>query len=82
MNLNVNLTRQPQFWLKADGNFDNFVVMPFNDGAFDQTGVGQKKGLGSVSAFHADLFYWGEFSPTGAFSIQHFFPAGHIEPMV
>jgi len=81
-NSNIDLTRQPQFWLKADGNFDNFVVMPFNDGALDQAGVGQKKGPRSVSAFDAGLFFWGEFSPTGAFSIQYFFPSRHLEPLV
>ena len=56
--------------------------MPLNHGAFDQAWVGQKKGLGGVSACDAGLFFWGEFSPTGAFSIQHLFPAGYIEPMV
>lgn len=81
-NSNVNLTRQPQFWLKANGHFDKFVLMPFNDGAFDQTWVGQNKGSGRVGAFDGGLLFWGKFSPTGAFSIQHFFPTSYIEPMV
>jgi hypothetical protein len=81
-NSNIDLTRQPLFWLKADGDFDNFVLMPLNHGTFDQAWVGQKKGLGGVRVYDAGLFFWGDFSPTGALSIQHFFPASHIEPMV
>ena len=81
-NSNIDLTRQPQFWLKANADFDYFVLMPLDDGALDQARVGQKYGFGRVSAFDAGLFFWGEFSPTGAFSIQYFFPSRHLEPLV
>ena len=78
----IGLTDAKLALVEANGNFDNFVVMPFNDGALDQAGVGQKKGPGRVSAFDAGLFFWGKFSPTGAFSIQYFFPSRHLEPLV
>ncbi len=35
------LTREPLIWLIAHRDFDTIGCLPFDDGAFDQAGIGQ-----------------------------------------
>ena len=77
-----HLTRQPLFWLIAHRDVSAFGRLPLNDGSFDQARVGKQKGFGCLRRCHAALFLRAELAPTGAFAVDHGFPAKRFQPAV
>ena len=77
-----HLTRQPLFWLIAHRDVSAFGRLPLNDGSFDQARVGKQKGFGGSGTCHAGLVFRAELAPTGAFAVDHGFPAKRFQPAV
>jgi hypothetical protein len=77
-----HLTRQPLFWLIAHCEISAFGRLPLNDGSFHQARVGKQKGLGCHGICHAGLLIGTEFSPAGAFAVDHGFPVKCFQPAV
>ena len=76
-----HLTRQPLFWLIAHRDVSAFGRLPLNDRPLHQAGVGKHKRFGGGGAGHAGLRFRAELAPTGAFAVDHSFPAKRFHPV-